>query len=658
MGNPIADGDTVYADMTLVKGVMYATDEATKQVLYSLARRVSAIKPYQDRLRLICDRMDALYYPPDIHPTAGADSFWDDPNLGKKGRAHVAVNGHPLYVDIPAAMESVEPIENMVATDTSEAAKNHAAAEERLYTAWKRENDYELFWHRAATVKELYGIAASRLYWDPDDRTVEVELIDQPKHLWLGWRNDNYYELEWAAYCTRWEPNALAEEFGVDVQPIIDERGETVPVVRLSDWNDEAPNRPFLQIGDARIEVWDYWYRQPVWRGTKFVRMDTYNVVIAGNVVVREPTVYREYKGDLPFLPVFNTYIPGMPAGRPALYDVEQILREKTERITAGAQMIHNAVAGDYWQLVGAEAPRVPQPGLTPVRNGVIYPGPGNRLEALTPFIAQVQLDQYLDRLDREAAAETGINDLLLGLAPSAVLNSSKAINALIANFESRLSIRRKLMYKWRRDMWDMARDILIAKDKRVATIIGDSKSYLDIIDPSLSPRDEGETAVRAGNLVNAKLWSQARGMDAVGVDDPETEQQRIREESTDATLWPERVQVMAQLISVLQQLGLNAPQGVQAQAQGQISSGQSDLRNALGLATPQVGPGAPGAGGEPSMMGQTPPLPGMPPEAGGPPAPFQSGPAVQPGPTQLQTMVQGGSVKGRILNQTTLGRR
>jgi hypothetical protein len=90
------------------------------------------------------------------------------------------------------------------------------------------------------------------------------------------------------------------------------------------------------------------------------------------------------------------------------------------------------------------------------------------------------------------------------------VLSSSKAINALIANYESRLSIRRKLLYKWRRDVWNLALKVWSAKDKTVRSIVGKGSGFLDIIDPSLSPRDEMETATRAANLVNAKLISQA----------------------------------------------------------------------------------------------------------------------------------------------------
>jgi hypothetical protein len=247
-------------------------------------------------------------------------------------------------------------------------------------------------------------------------------------------------------------------------------------------------------------------------------------------------------------VPLFNTFIPGTPTGRSELHDLEQLIREKMERITSGSQAIAGATAGDFWQLVGPDAPATSKNGIKPLRNEVVYPGGGNRIEAITPFIAQFQLEQFLGRIDREMAVISGLNELLLGLAPVQSLSSSKAINALISAYETRLSMRRQLLYAWRFDMVELVFKVWAYHNETIKAIEEAGGGTLDITDPSLSPRDEGETAIRAANLVAAKLISQARGMDMVGVDDPEAEQDIIREESTDATLWPERVQIMAQL--------------------------------------------------------------------------------------------------------------
>nr|MBA3583037.1 hypothetical protein [Gemmatimonadota bacterium] len=604
--------DVRYANMTLGRGVQHAATEEVKDLLIRLHGKVESVRQEHEVFRQWCDRADKLYFPPTINERTGADIWPDHESANVNGRQHVSLSLPTPYIDVPSALQAVEPIENILATDSTDEAVAAAAALERVYVAWKNEGDFDIKWHKAIVTKALYGRTAARVYWDADIKAPVVEVINQPRHLFLGWKTDNFEQLEWAAYRMYYDPDSLIEEFGVEVVPFRADDGYTLPFVQQRSW-DDIPARPASGLGNTRIEVWDYWYREPVWKGNKFVRMDTYNCVVAGNVVVRPPTKYPEYKGKLPYVPLFNTFVPGVPNGRPDLFDVEPLLREKMERITNGSQMIANVTGGDSYQLTGPDAPlRVPQ-GLKPVKGGIIAPGPGNRIEVIQPFIAQFQLEQFLTRIDRELATISGLNDLLLGLAPAQVLSSSKAINALISNYEARLSLRRKLLYKWRRDVWNLARDIFGEKNKDVKAIIGRGGGFLDIQDPSLNPRDELETATRAINLVNSKLWSVRRAMDAVGVDDPETELDFIRDERTDATLFPADVQVMAQLLGALQSLGIQAPQGAQAAAEGQAASGTDGLRQALGGATPG---GTVATQGDESQ-GITPPIAGAGPTEG-----------------------------------------
>jgi hypothetical protein len=215
--------------------------------------------------------------------------------------------------------------------------------------------------------------------------------------------------------------------------------------------------------------------------------------------------------------------------------------------------------------------------------------------------------------------------------------------------------MRRKLLYKWRRDCWKLGLTIMEQKLKGekgagLKAMIAAGAGFLEITDPSLNPRDDMETMQRAINAVNNKIASQRTAMNWIGIEDPETEQDLIREERTDATMFPADVQVMAQLLGALQALGLNAP-AAQGMAEQQLGNGQNDLRTALGA----------GAQGQPgSQYGEqpvTPAIPGAPPEAqpGNASGSLVSAPDNQP---VLQGMVQNGQAKGRIMTQQKLGRR
>ncbi len=653
--------DILYADLTLDRALALfgESDEAKLQRI--LAARLSSVTTEQNIFKRTCDRFDELYYTTTFSKW-GADLWADDPSATTPGRSHVSINTPSVYVDVPASLQSVDPVEDMHPTKDSDEGRHAANALERVRKTWKIAESWQVKRHKSATVKALYGRTASYIYWDTEDKRPHAKIVENPRNLYLGYKSDDHEALEWAARVELLDPMTCVERYSVVFSAKETPEG-VIPWV-LGTQVAEQPHMD-LNFGPAKVEVWDYWYRQPATLGVrgKKTKMETWNVVVAGNEVVLGPIKYAEYEGAIPYIPLYNTYIPGTPTGRAELHDMEQLIREKYTRVTAGAQMIAKATAGDYWQLVGADSPKSVPPGAKPKLNDVITSGAGNRIEAIAPWVAEFQLEQFLGRLDRESATVSGLNDLLLGLAPAAVLNSSKAINALIANYESRISMRRLLFFSWDRATWELAVKVWIGRDKNgvVAKIMKKGGGTLEITDPSLSPKDEMETATRALNLVNGKLWAQARGMGAVGVDDAEQEQEIIRHERTDAIMFPADVQIMASLMSALQSLGMQAPAGVQNQIAGQQASGTEALRQALGGATPQGTVGSQGPGNQ----GVTPPIPGAPPEAGGAPPFIRTQPGAPGSPqanmtpqTQMQSTLQGGTVKNQILTRRPLGRR
>jgi hypothetical protein len=612
-----------YVDLTLDYGVaMGGTAEMTLQ--RQLQSRIAGIKPEHDKFADECRRMDALFYATTYVEGFGYDLNPTDPNLKIDGRAHVSLNNPQVYVEVPAALLSVDGVENMVAIADSEEARDDASSLERLRESWRVEEQWALKRHKGATVNNLYGRTSSFVYADENKSLACADVVINPRNLYMGFKDDNYAELEWAAQVTLMDPKTVTERYSVEVTAKQLASGEVIPWVSgaLDAATVDVP-RPELNWGPARIEVWDFWYRKVGKLGKKGqpAQMDTWNCIVVGNEVVRDEK-YGYYEGVIPYVPLFNTFLPGVPTGRSELHDMEQLIREKMTRITAGAQMIQKATAGDYWQITGENAPARGIAAVKPVMNQTVSPGPGNRFEAIAPYIAEFQLEQFLGRIDREMAVISGLNDLLLGLAPTAVLNSSKAINALLANYELRISMPRLLFYEWDRKTWELVCKVSANLKGEGATlmkrILKNGMPRLDIIDPSLSPRDEMETANRASALVGAKLWSQARGMDAVGVDDPEQEQNIIRRESTDATLWPDRVNLMVQLMTALNAASQQMPQGAADQVAGQQASGAAALQTALGIQAPNA---SPNGAGEFDQMAPPPEV------AGGGSSPFAQGP-------------------------------
>jgi hypothetical protein len=539
--------------------------------------RKQLVEPEQNRMRAIYRRYDH-YFHPNTFTLGGADHWAEDPSARLSGRSHVSVNLHASYVQIPASLQAVTPVVNYVPTGPAEDERNQAARRERLFYAWWDANDFDLKLEEATLLKALYGNTAAKVFWDPVKKMPRIQIVDTPENLYVGYGSSDYTRVDWALYSYGLSPQAVLEEWGVDVIPVRD-GNQWFPYTSASTHDDPIasiylnsyhrdPIRYQTAYDQMKIEIMDYWYKHPTAPGKPPL---VCNAIIVGNTVVKR-TEHPELEGIIPYIMLRNSMIPGSPYGKPELYDIEQLLREKDEKITAQAQMIHSVVGGQMWQLVGAEAPDEVPANAIPKPNQVATPGAGNRIESINPFIPQFQVEDYNKRIDRELAVASGLNDLLLGLAPSSVLGSSRAIAQLMANYEARISPKRKLLYSWIQQVWEVCARVWENKDKAIGNII-DGEYQIAITPPELTPRDTIELAQTAINLVQNRLWSAERAMDRMGVSDPEGEKEIIRDEQTDATLNPAAVQTMGSLIQMFNQMQQQAPAGAQQLAEQQQAS-------------------------------------------------------------------------------------
>jgi hypothetical protein len=608
-------------------------DEAAR-LLRQVADRMSSMRSEQAERKALFARLDNLYYPETISEPGGA-THW--PEGRKPGRAHVSDNIYPVYVDVPASLQAVIPIESVTPEDTDDEEREAAGRIERAYFAWKDEDDFELKVHQACVVKGLYGHTFGKVWWNAVEKRPTLTVIERPENFYAGWGSSDYDRLDWGIYTYALSPEAIEADFGVKVGIYGDRQYGYYPYV-VGDHADPIHTlstaieyRRRIPPKDCLVEVYDYWYKKPIRKG----KTEVWNAIFVGNRLV-EHAKHAEYD-DIPYLALPNTYIPGSPYGRPELYDIEQLVREKDERLTAAAQMIDSITNGQMWQLVGSEAPDEVPTGAVPKPNKVAAPGPNARLEALQPFVPQFAVEDYLKRIDSEIETVTGLNEVLLGKAPIAALGSSKAMNALVALYEARIRMKRDLLYRWRKQIWRVAAKVWERKDREVKELI-DGRYRIDVKAPELTPKDELEVAQMAINLVNARLWSMERAMDRTGVEDPTDEKVLVRSEQTDPTLNPAAVQAQATLLSAmsaLQAQGAQPPGGAPAPG-----GGPSPEQSANASRQANQRPRGTQALNGPENKGNT---------------PAESQPANAPGGILAQTMLQNGEASGRLLSQTQL---
>lgn len=549
----------------LVKNAELTGGQESAKKLTEILDRKGSVESENARRRQLFRRFDNLFHARTI-TVGGADHWSEDQSARLAGRAHVSVNVHPSYVSIPASLQAVRPVINYLASGSSREDREEAAARERIFFRWWEETDMDIIMEDAALYKALYGDTAAKITFDEKDGIPRVEVISAPENLYMGYGSSDFTRIDWALYHYGLSPQAAMDEFGLDIIPL-KSGNEFFPFVYSGDHADplvtafasqaeRTVDRRDTSYERMQVSVYDYWYKKIEGGETK-----TYNCLFVGNQLVSDRE-HPEYAGELPYIPLINSRVPGSPYGKPELYDVEQLLREKDERITNAAQFIHQIVGGQMFQLVGQDAPEEVPANAIPKPGRIAAPGAGNRIEPIQPFLPNIQIEQYNQRIDRELAVVSGLNDLLLGIAPSSVLGSSRAIASLIANYEQRIAPKRKLFYNWLKKVWKMSAQVWSYNNEEVAMVIN-GNYRIEVVPPELTPRDTLELANTAISLVQNRIWSAERAMDRVGVDDVQNEKDIIRDEQTDATINPAAVATMASVVGTFRQLGLQQPSGL-----------------------------------------------------------------------------------------------
>ena len=653
--NPKADLPKATGKSAIEKSLSLAAWEAlgdyanpAESEEYRLLSRIASYKEMQEdemsRLRAMFARFDNLYHP-ETFTTGGADHWPEHANDPKnRGKTHVSVNLYRSYVDIPASVQSLTPYENVKAKENTPEGREAAARVERLYFQWLEDDDRDEKDHLAAQVKGLYGYTFGKVYWDPIDKMPRLQVIENPANLYVGWGSDDYERMDWTIYCYRISPQAVEEDYGLKVAAVDDgqDKDKKFPLILDGDHSDplgtvydafrEYKDKHSDGYSRMHVEVYDFWYKKPTKPGKL---PEIWNAIFVGNKMVKNER-HKEYD-RLPYIPLRNAKVPNSPYGPSDIHDIEQLLREKDERITQQAQMIQSIVGGQRWQIVGPDAPDEVPPGSMPGPDGMTAPGPGNEIKAITPFVPEFAIEDYNKRMDSELEKASGLNEVLLGTVPTSALNSSKALTAIVTNYALRIKQKRALFYRWRREVWAVAAKVWETKDADVRKII-DGHYRIEIKPADIAYRDDLETAQKVIALAQNRIISQRTAADLVGIEDPEGEQDIIRDEQTDASLNPAAVLTQVQLASGIASMGQQAnPQNQEAL---QRASNQSaNARRQENRPTP----GSPSAN---APEAQAPPGPGQPPAQQG-----------QSSGLLSQTLVntESGQAQGRLLSQQKL---
>jgi hypothetical protein len=555
-------------------------------------------------------KVHKYYAPP------GGDQ-WPDDLAQRPGKLHLTTNLIRRFVDTEARLLSIKPRFVIPPSQTSdptvgEDQERRGEATEKLFDRILDGSGFDQWSFTFNQVKSLYGIDFLKPFWNESTKLPDVEIIEQPQNLMIGWADSNFLDIDWAIYHYKISGLRAKMNYGLSKEDIVaypDTSGPG-PNAPSGDHEDPVDTMSFSnRLGRASTDyerkfvgVWDYWY----------LREDgmVMNATLVAGKLVEGPIEHPELP-TIPYIPVENDHEPGSPDGHSTAELLIDIQMGMNRAISHYAQHVWTTTDPAY-QLTGAEAPMTVPAGLVPVSGEIVAPGPNVRIEEIRSGVNNFPFDSLIATYWNMAHRITGLSEILFGSPPGAQ-TSARALQAQLDSSINALDPKRTRYFEGLRGLFSFWHFMLLKKNPEIDGIrvkeVIDGMNNWQVVAPEISPRDVIEHTQNVINKVNGKLVSLQTAMDEVGVNNPLEEIDRIMAERSNAHLFPGDAQAIAAVVATLQAIQQQQAQAAAAQGQNAQAAAQQDAQQAQPTLfedqnQPATGAGSPPPEGAPAPIG------------------------------------------------------
>lgn len=580
-------------------------------------RHVAETDSYHARMATEMRKRHFYYNPPN-------GDQWPEDLLQRPGKIHITANIVKPAVNISGRLQGKLPRITLRPADLSEAERARAELVEKMMLNFLEASGWALWMQRASRTKALYGKAILKVSWNKEERRPDVDLIEEPYNVRLGWGSSDFRALDWALYeytvspqqvMERW-PNLMVENPGGE-EPLRLHRIDADHADPLDQKPPFGANRLGWDLTDyekKQVLVWDYWYKAD---GT------VYNcTILQKNTMAKQSVAHKELP-DIPYIVIENDHDPGSPEGMSMVEDIIDLQIEFNRALSQFQQVIVDNL-DPAWQNEGVDTVIG---GVVPRAGEIIPAGEEGRITPIEKPVNTFPVADLIREIYNTYHRITGLGEIQFG-APASAQDSGRALAVQIEAALNRVDPQRiEFYYGGLRQLlvfWTIMLEKLNPKigipgseeKKGMRELVKGLRAW-NIVAPEITPRDAGDHTNNVINKVNAKLISLRTGMDELGVESPEDEVNLIAGERSSIQLFPGDAQAMAAVgLQLLQmaQAGLSLEQlGLNISGEGGAIVGREGANKALAdqqLAQPQAttdqNQPATGAGGAPPLAQTT----------------------------------------------------
>ena len=599
-------------------------------------QRFHDLDSYQANLRSLYERNHHWYRPQD-------GDQWPEDKVKRPGMIHVTSNIIGPAVDTESRLEALLPrISNRPDIITEQMRKRSEGAE-KLLLRFLELSGWDVWLTDATKIKAIYGKSVWKVFWNKDDKRPDVIVLENPANLRIGWGSSDFRVMDWTIYEYSISPlEAMRRYKDIVISPTSGQL--PLSVMRMGDHADpigtatsggdtEFMRRPTQwnpsDYEQKQVSCWDYWYKDD--EGT------IKNATFVQGVLVEPPKTHA-YLPDLPYIVVEHGHEPGTPEGMALVDDLIDIQIELNRAISHWAQLVADEI-DPAWQI---DADAVPAGAVA--KGGEITPaGEGHRIMAIEKPVNQFPIQQLLAELFKMFHFVSGLSEILFSLPPGAQ-TAGRALSIQIEASANRIDPRRRRLYRglyellifWGYMIEKINPKVEVGTDPKTGRpqMVGLSSMVRGLrnwkfVAPEITPKDVIENTTNIINQLQGKLISLEDGMDALGVDSPLEQIEKIMKERTNPALFPGDTQAYVAIMQLLQQMqqaqaaaqaapaGPGGPPGAPAgppgapdgQARADAQTAQPDLGvqdNQGAPPQPMTQVGSPAPGGAPAVANQT----------------------------------------------------
>lgn len=524
------------------------------------------------------EKYHRFYAPP------GGDQ-WPGDLTERPGKLHITANIIRRFVDTEARLLSIVPRITVSPMSEDEAIRRRAEATEKLFQRFLDVSHFENWYFTFNQTKALYGIGVLKPFWNEETNMPDVSVVEQPQNIMFGWGDSDFSTLDWTIY--HYELSKLQAKLRYPDIPDEWLDPKKKYLTRMSDTGAGDHFDPLSQMGTSTgartqteyernmVSVWDYWYIDN--EGA------VQNAILVNGHIVEGPNAHPEMP-IIPYIPVEHDHEPGSPDGRGTAELLLDIQMGLNRAMSHNAQHVWDTTDAAY-QLTGENAPMVVPPGLVPRPGEIVAPGPGARIEEIRGGVNNFPFDALINNYLNAAFLISGLSEALFGTVTGAQ-TSARAIAVQLESSINSLDPKRRRSYSGLVTLMRFWHFMLSHKNPtmdglKVKEVIADLNRW-KIVAPEITPRDVIEHTQNVINKVNAKLVSLETAMDEVGVENPLSEIEKVKQERADAQLFPGDAQAIAAVLATLQALGMQQQaQAAAAQGQNAQAAAQQDMQEA-----------------------------------------------------------------------------